>query len=163
FGANDVITSSRSLSRMFSAGGCSDTPPPVQRFDEAAILRDRNNRYWYGRSDTLFRFNTATGQEEAVLPGLRPLCLLDRRETVYIGNADWWYLATGGSLDQVYRIYDRNLSIRPTSLFITPQGFLWMATCTCVYQARGDGGWDPVPGLKGYCARALAVLDSGIY
>lgn len=163
YGFDGVITSSRDLTRLFTPAGCSGSVPKVPRIEESAILRDREQRYWYGRSDTLFTFDPATAREQVVKPGLRPLCFLEAGNSIYIGTSKGIFKAAAGNVVQLIDINEKDLSMRPTALCITPQGTLWAATCAGVFEAGEDGGWKPVPGLEGQCARALALLDSGIY
>ncbi|MCC6841069.1 MAG: hypothetical protein IT230_13010 [Flavobacteriales bacterium] len=163
YGRDGVISSTRGRARIFNARGCADTPPPVPGFDETAILLDHDQRYWYGRGDTLFQYDAALAEERMVQSGLRPLCFLEAGSAMYIGTAKGIFKAQDGALELANPMNESDLSMRPTALCMDSSGVLWVATCSGVYKANTNGGWSPVPGLERVCARALAVLDDGIF
>jgi signal transduction histidine kinase len=163
YGNDGVIASTRGIPRIFTAAGCEDVRPPIRGFDESAILLDHDQRYWYGREDSLFIFDLANSEERLVQTGLRPLCFLEHAGTVVIGTGKGIYTYADGKLTLTNPLNERDLAFRPTALCYTPGGKLWVATCSGVYQAVPNGGWEPVAGLEGICARALSVVDGGIF
>ncbi len=163
YGHNGVITSTRGTARLFDEHGCAETKPMIRGFDESAILLDRDQRYWYGRGDSLFIFDLATREERLVEPGLRPLCFMEKGADLYIGSPKGIYKASQGGIDLLNPLNERDLSQRPTALCMMPDGALWVATCSGVYQAMPEAGWKPVTGLLGVCARALAQVDGTVF
>lgn len=163
YGNTGVITSTRGNARVFTRKGCEEIPPLIHGFDDAAIILDHEQRYWYGRGDTLFTYDLATGKERIVQPGLRPLCFLEDGSDMFIGTAKGIYKAAPGSLALAYLMNDQDLSQRPVALCRMPGGDLLVATCAGVYHAKANGSWEPLPGLAGVCARTLAVVGSSIF
>lgn len=163
YGRNGVLTSTRGTARLFDEHGCAETRPLIRGFDESAILLDREQRYWYGRGDSLFNFDMATNEERLVEAGLRPLCFLEKNNELYIGAPKGIYTVSQGRVELTNPLNESNLSQRPTALCVIPGGALWVATCSGVYQARPEGGWEPVPGLGSVCARALAEVDGTVF
>lgn len=163
FGKDEVISSTRSLSRVFTAAGCQEAPHVFPGFDESAIILDSKERYWYGRGDTLFIYDPASREERVVQAGLRPLCFLEEGQFMLIGTPNGVYREDQGKLTLANPMNERDLSMRPTSLCRVPGGDLWVATCSGVYHALDNGGWQPVAGLSGICARALALVDSTVF
>ena len=162
FGTGGVITSTRGTARVFSAAGCAPGPAPIRGFDEVAIVLDRGQRYWYGREDSLFVYDTVLGEERLVREGIRPLCFLQEPQALWVGSVKGIHRIAGDQITLVHPLNEKDLSFRPTSLARTADGELWMATCSGVYRAGGAGGWEVVPGLAGVCARALKVVDEGV-
>lgn len=162
-GRNGVVSSTRSISRSFTPEGCQENLNVFPGFDESAIILDKDERYWYGRGDTLFIYDMATREEHVVKAGLRPLCFLPDGNAMLIGTPDGIYRESQGTLALTNPMDERDLSLRPTSLCKMPGGGLWVATCSGVYHALDNGGWAPVPGLAGVCARALALVDSTVF
>ncbi len=163
YGRNGVITSTRGNLRMFNAKGCEEMSPPFKGFDEAAIILDKDQRYWYGRGDTLFIYDMALGEERVAATGFRPLCFLEEGASMIVGSNKGIFKVTGGTVTLTNPMNERNLSMRPMAICAGPGGGRWVATCSGVYKANDQGGWEQVPGLEGVCARALAVMDDGIY
>lgn len=163
YGRDAVITSTRGIVRLFTPAGCAEGRPPIAGFDETAILQDHDRRYWYGRGDSLFTFDAATGAEHLVQAGLRPLCFLEQDSALVIGGANGIYKARDGEVSLIAPLNDKDLAMRPIALCNTPAGELWVATCSGVFNIRPDTPWEPVPGLSGVCARTLAVVDGGVY
>ncbi len=163
YGHRGVLSSTRGQARVFNASGCVDAPPPIRGFDESAIILDRDQRYWYGRGDTLYRYDAALAEERMVQSPMRPLCFLEVGASMFIGTAKGIYKATDGEVVLTNPMNEGDLSLRPTALCLGPGGALWVATCSGVYQADNNGSWAPVPGLERVCARALAVLDHGLF
>lgn len=162
-GRNGVITSTRGRARLFHAQGCLDTTPPIRGFDETAIILDKDQRYWYGRGDTLFQLDAALGGERVVQTAMRPLCFLEDGTSMYIGTAKGIYKSTEGKLVLTNPMNESDLSLRPMALCMDHEQVLWVATCSGVYKVNPNGGWTPVPGLERVCARALSVMDNAIY
>ncbi|HMN05882.1 MAG TPA: ATP-binding protein [Flavobacteriales bacterium] len=163
YGPDAVITSTRGIVRMFTPAGCDDRQPPIRAFEESAIILDQKGHYWYGRSDTLFTLNASTGEENMVQPGLRALCFLEDGDAMVIGTAKGIYRSSGGKTLRLVALNDKDLSMRPIALCNTPGGELWIATCSGVFKLLPDGHLSPIPGLEGICARALAVVDEGVF
>lgn len=163
FGRNQIITSTRGVAKLFSAGGCEETRPPMPAFDETAIALDGEQRYWYGRHDTLFIFDQVTGEERVVKVDLRPLCFLEQDNGMWIGTAKGIFQYSDGRLQLKHPLNERDLSARPNSLLMAPDGQLWMATCSGVYRAHPNGGWETVEGLAGVCARSIALMNGRIF
>ncbi|HRQ85757.1 MAG TPA: HAMP domain-containing sensor histidine kinase [Flavobacteriales bacterium] len=163
FGRDGVITSTRGLPRTFTQAGCEEKGPIKRGFDDAAILLDGEQRYWYGRGDSLFTFDLATNEERLVQAGVRPLCFWEDGAAMIIGASKGIYRWEHGHLAMTNPMNDKDLSQRPTALCITPKGELWVATCSGVYHALATGGWKPVPGLAGVCARTLALVGPDIF
>lgn len=161
-GPDGVITSARGGVRMFNKNGCIAEKPPIPVFDESAILLDKRQRYWYGRGDTLYMYGKATGKEEVVATDLRPLCFVEHDGSVYVGSNHGIHVLRGDSLILTLPLMAQDLSSRPTALCFTPQGALWAATCSGVYEVMEDGHWKPVHGLAGICARTLTVQDNDV-
>lgn len=161
-GTDGVVTSVRGGVRMFNETGCLTDKPWFPAFDESAILLDEQQRYWYGRGDTLFTYKPGSGPEMAIQTNLRPLCFLENDGDLYIGSNHGVHLLHGDTALLLYPLVGQDLSSRPNALCITPKGALWMATCSGVFEAMEDGGWRPIPGLAGVCARTLAVLDDDV-
>ncbi|MBS1570235.1 MAG: hypothetical protein JST45_12475 [Bacteroidetes bacterium] len=162
-GSNGVVSSTRSFSREFTVQGCREAVHSFPGFDEAAIILDHEERYWYGRGDSLFIFDPVVHEERLVQAGIRPLCFLEEGDRLLIGTPDGIYGEAQGQLTLINPMNGKDLSMRPTSLCRTPDGRLWVATCSGVYRALENGGWEPVAGLSGVCARALALVDSGVF
>lgn len=158
-----VVSSTRSLSREFTVAGCRETEHAFPGFDEAAIILDRGQRYWYGRADSLFIYDPVMREERLVQAGIRPLCFLEDGSRLLIGTPDGIYSEAQGKLTLANPMNGKDLSMRPTSLCRIPDGSLWVATCSGVYRAMDNGGWEPVAGLSGVCARALALVDGGVF
>lgn len=161
-GPGGVITSARGGVRMFNEHGCITEKPPIEGFDESAIILDRHQRYWYGRGDTLFSYDPATEREVVRDTGLRPLCFLEEGEDLYVGSSVGIHRITGDSIVLTHSVVDKDLSSRPIALCRTPQGTLWAATCAGVFELLDNGEWKAIPGLAGVCARTLVVLDQQI-
>lgn len=162
FGQDGVISSTRGSARLFTAAGCGPGAAPIPGFEESAILLDQDQRYWYGRQDTLYTFDMATREEHMVQAGVRPLCFLEHEGAIHIGTGKGIFRYSEGKLQLTNPLDEHDLAFRPAALCITPDGELWVATCSGVYRARGNGGWQPVEGLGGVCARALAPVDEGV-
>lgn len=163
FGDEAVITSTRRGAKLFDAKGCRSEASPIKGFNEAAILRDSQNRYWYGRGDTLFRYDMATRQERVLRTGIRPLCFLEENGTVWIGAGNGVHRAMDTTITMAFPLRDSDLSARPTALCRTPNGELWMASCLGVFRTRGRDEWEEVPGLERICARTLQVVDGKVF
>ncbi len=162
FGEGEVITSARGGARIFNASGCTPTRPPMAGFNEGAILRDHDGRYWYGRGDSLLRYDPARDLEEVLATGLKPLCFFEESGVVWIGAGSGVHRMEQGQLALVHPLAGADLSYRPIALCRTPTGHFWMATCAGVFQANPNGGWALVDGLDKVCARALTVVDDMI-
>jgi len=157
FRAGSILTSTRGGARLFTAEGCSQAPPPVRVFDEAAVLLDAQLRYWYGRGDTLFQYDALTEEEQLVRTGLKPLCFLEEQDTLWMGTSKGVYCIVEGEVVLKYPISEGDLSSKPNALCRTPDGEFWMATCSGVYRATRANSWESIPGFGGICARTLAV------
>ncbi|MBX2973571.1 MAG: hypothetical protein KF797_10740 [Flavobacteriales bacterium] len=163
FGMGAVMASTRSGARLFDPSGCLQEPPPIRAFGEGAILLDRQDRYWYGRGDTLFIYDKAAAMERVMNLGARPLCFLEDGDLVWVGTANGILRAEGGRIQMTHSLADEDLSARPVDLCRTPAGELWMATCMGVFRLDADGGRSPVKGLERICARALEVIGDNVY
>ncbi|MFT3886205.1 MAG: ATP-binding protein [Flavobacteriales bacterium] len=162
YGASGVLTSTHGSARLFTSTGCSAGPPPIRGFDEVAIIRDAAQHYWYGRADTLFLYDLARKEERPVRTSFRPLCFLEEGPVMWVGTAQGVHRFEGGASVLQYPLSGGDLSLRPNALCRTPDGELWMATCSGVYRASAAGAWSIVPGLAGICARTLAVVDGAV-
>lgn len=162
FGVNEVLTSTRGVPRLFTAKGCTEAESDLKHMDEVAMKRDAHGRYWFGRGDTLFRWDPTTGTEAALSTGIKPLCFLEEAGGMWVGAAKGVFLATEAAFDLKYPLNEKDMSYRPTSLCRTGDGELWVATCSGVYRAKGDAALEVVPGLAGVCARVLAVEKEGV-
>ncbi|HEY0976123.1 MAG TPA: ATP-binding protein [Flavobacteriales bacterium] len=163
YGSNGVLTSTRGSARVFTAAGCDPVPPPMRGFDEVAIALDPEQRYWYGRDDSLFMFDRVTGEEHLVRAGFRPLCFMEENGAMWVGSAKGIHRVHGDSVVLQLPLNEHDLSFRPTAICRAPNGEFWMATCSGVYRSSAQGGWEAVPGLAGVCARALAVVERNVY
>lgn len=163
FGEDEVITSTRRGSKLFGADGCTGEHAAIKGFNENAVLRDGQDRYWYGRGDTLFRFDRSTQQEKVLRVGIRPLCFLEEKGVVWVGAGNGVHQAVDSVITLTHPLAVGDLSARPTSLCRTPKGELWMASCIGVFRAVEQGGWEPVKGLERICARTLEVVDGNVF
>lgn len=163
YGRNKVLTSTRGVAKLFNAAGCLEGRLPIPGFDETAIARDGEQRYWYGRHDTLFVFDQVIGEERILKVDLRPLCFLEQDNGMWIGTAKGIFHFNDGKLQLKYPLNERDLSARPTSLLMAPGEQLWMATCSGVYRTNANGGWETVEGLAGVCARSLSLMGDRIF
>lgn len=155
FGSSGVLTSTRGGARSFTPSGCIQSELPIRGFDEAAIVLDRHQRYWYGRADTLFRFDAFSGKERVFSTGVKPLCFLEEGDTMWVGTVKGVYRFLNEVMTLVHPLVEGDLSTRPNALCRTPDGQFWMATCSGVYSATALRGWVGVPELTGICARTL--------
>jgi signal transduction histidine kinase len=162
FGNAGVLTSSRGGARVFTAAGCMPELPLIRRFDEVAIILDSQQRYWYGRGDTLFQYDLVSQEEVLFRTGLRPLSFFEEADTLWVGTAKGVFGITDGTATLRFPLSEGDLSSRPNALCRTPAGEFWMATCSGVYRTTHLNGWEVVPGFKGVCARTLAVHDGVI-
>lgn len=163
FGRNGVLASSRSGASVFTSKGCDLRAIPIKGFNEFAIHLDKDQRYWYGRGDTLFRYDAVLEEEQVVRLGIRPLCFFEDGDKLWMGSGGGVYQIALGEVKLVHPISEGDLSLRPLSLCRTPEGELWMATCSGVFRITGGGGWEVVPGLERICARELAVIDRTVF
>lgn len=162
FGSSGVLTSTRGGARLFTSAGCSTDAPPIRGFDEAAIILDAAQRYWYGRSDSLFQYDPITQEERLLRTAFRPLCFLEEGTSMWVGTGRGIYQFDGDRSVLKYPLNEGDLSSRPNALCRTPDGGFWMATCSGVYRASPSGAWSVVPGLAGICARTLVVVDGAV-
>jgi signal transduction histidine kinase/ligand-binding sensor domain-containing protein len=160
FGNSGVLTSSRGGARVFTAAGCMPGTPPIRRFDEGAIILDSQQRYWYGRGDTLFQYDLVSQEEVRFRAGMRPLSFFEEGDTLWVGTSKGIFGIVGGVATLRFPLSEGDLSSRPNALCRTPDGEFWMATCSGVYRTTAFNGWEVVPGFKGVCARTLAVHDA---
>jgi signal transduction histidine kinase len=159
YGRSQVITSDRAGVRVFGPGGCMAEEGPVARFNDTAILLDREERYWYGRGDTLFLYDPVEQEERVMRVGLRPLCFSQEADgTIWIGASSGVYRVSQGRVFLHVPIAQGDLAYRPMAIARTQQGELWIATCAGVLRVTDRGGWEMVKGLEGVCARELAVV-----
>jgi signal transduction histidine kinase len=163
FGRSGVLTSNRVEAKVFTADGCDPSTMPLRRFNDTAILLDKDQRYWYGRGDTLFKYDVVLEEEQIVRLGMRPLCFLEEADRLWIGTGSGVFQVANGELKLVHPISEGDLSLRPLSLCRTPEGELWMATCSGVFRVSAGGGWKAVAGLEGVCARELAVIEGVVF
>lgn len=164
YGRDGVITSTRGRSRLIDATGCAEEGLAIKGFDEAAILLDRDGRYWYGREDTLYRYNETLAHEEVISTGLRPLCFMEENDgTIQVGAATGIYKLVADTLVLAYPMEHADLSYRPTAMCIAPDGDLWVATCAGVFRAKQGQELSLMEPLAGVCARALAVVNGGVF
>lgn len=162
FGMDGIITSSRGGARIFDHNGCSTTPAPFKGFNEGAIHVDGGGRYWYGRGDTLFRYDVAAKAETIVRQGMRPLCFYEKDAVLWIGSGAGVFRVEKDALSLAYPLAQENIAQRPNDLCVTPAGEFWMATCSGVLR-RGPGEvWEAVPGLEKVCARTLEVVGDAV-
>lgn len=159
FGRSSVLTSNRRGARMFSAMGCEVEAPPIKWFNDLAIILDKDQRYWYGRGDTLLVYDVALGEERVVRTDMRPLCFFEEADVLWIGTGKGVYQSSQGSIKLYQPINEGDLSLRPLAIRRTTSGELWMASCSGVFRIAPKGGWEAVPGLSGICARELALVD----
>lgn len=162
FGPAGVLTSTRGSARLFTSAGCSTEAPPIRGFDEVAIILDAAQRYWYGRGDSLFQYDPITQEERLLRTAFRPLCFLEEGTAMWVGTVRGIYRFEGDNSTLKYPLNEGDLSSRPNALCRTPEGELWMATCSGVYRTSASGGWSAVPGLAGICARTLVVVDGAV-
>jgi signal transduction histidine kinase len=163
FGSDQVISSTRGGSRLFDPAGCRTGTPFIRGFNEGAIFLDPNNRYWYGRGDTLLQYDLVLERESVLRLGLRPMCFMAEGEVVWIGTGGGVYKAEQGRITLAYPLTDGDLSSRPNDLCRTPSGEFWMATCFGVFRVTDQGGWEAVAGLERICARTLEVIDGNVF
>lgn len=163
YGITGVLTSNRAGARVFTKDGCDADPAPIRRFSDAAILLDKDQRYWYGRDDTLFTYDPILEEEHFVRSGMRPLSFLQEADQLWIGTGSGLFRIVQGKVELAHPISEGDLSARPLSLCRTPDGELWMATCAGVFRINKGGGWEAVPGLDQVCARELAVIDGAVF
>ncbi len=163
FGRNGVVTCVQGTVREFSASGCNELTTPVPPFDDASIILDHQQRYWYGRGDSLFLFDDATGSERLVRKGIRPQCFLEHDGAMWVGAVDGVYRIAKDSIMLVAPLDESDQGSRPRALCFPPGERLWMATCSGVYRLGPRNGWDVVPGLEGVCARTLALVDNKVF
>ncbi|MBL7953297.1 MAG: hypothetical protein JNM62_16440 [Flavobacteriales bacterium] len=163
FGDGAVITSTRGGARLFDASGCMSGPPNINGFNEGAVLHDSDNRYWYGRGDTLLMYDVVSQKEVILRVGLRPMCFMEEGHVVWIGTGSGVHRVEDGRISLMYPLTDGDLSSRPNDLCRTPSGEFWMATCFGVFKVTEQGGWQPVQGLERICARTLEVIDGNVF
>lgn len=162
YGGDAVLTSTRGGARLFNTSGCSTQSAPFKGFNEGAIVLDQNGRYWYGRGDTTFQYDVVTERETAIRPGLRPLCFFDEGDVIWMGAGSGIHRIANGNLTLAHPLTEGDLAFRPNDLCRTPEGELWMATCSGVYRVSAKGGWEVVDGLGQVCARTLEVVDGAV-
>lgn len=162
FGRNGVITSTRNGTYSFDERGCSPQKPPLPKFNDAAVHLDIHGNYWYGRGDTLLRYDLAGEEETVVRAGLKPLCFLEEGEVLWVGAGTGVHRFEQGILSLAYPLTEGDLAFRPNDLCRTPDGQFWMATCSGVYRLGGNDAWEVVNGLGKVCARTLEVVDDAI-
>lgn len=163
FGVSGVLTSNRAGAKVFTKDGCDPLPAPIRRFNDAAILLDKDQRYWYGRDDTLFTYDPVREEEHFVRSGMRPLSFLQETDQLWIGTGSGLFRVVEGKVELTYPIAEGDLSMRPLSLCRTPDGELWIATCAGVFRINKGGEWEAVPGLEQVCARELAVIEGAVF
>lgn len=163
YGRNGVVTCVQGTVREFSASGCNEHTTPLPSFDDASIILDHQQRYWYGRGDSLFLFDDATGSERLVRKGIRPQCFLEHDGAMWVGAVDGVYRIVKDSIMLVAPLDESDQGSRPRGLCFPPGERLWMATCSGVYRLGPRNGWDIVPGLEGVCARTLALVDNKVF
>ena len=163
YGRNGVVTCVQGTVREFSASGCNELTTPLPAFDDASIILDHQQRYWYGRGDSLFLFDDATGIERLVRKGIRPQCFLEHDGAMWVGAVDGVYRIANDSIILVAPLDESDQGSRPRALCFPPGERLWMATCSGVYRLGPRNGWDVVPGLEGVCARTLALVDNKVF
>lgn len=162
-GRSGILTSNRAGARLFTAEGCDQKMAPIRRFNDAAIVLDKDQLYWYGRGDTLFTYDPVLGEERFIRSGMRPLSFLEEEGRLLVGTGSGLFSIVNGRIELVQRISEADLSLRPLSLCRTPEGELWAATCSGVFRIPEGGGWEAVPGLDQVCARELAVIDGAVF
>lgn len=155
FGTNGVLTSTRGGARLFTSKGCMQHELPIKGFDETAIALDRHGRYWYGRGDTLFQYDAQEKRELVVSTQLKPMCFLEEADTMWVGTIRGVHRVWNGQAVLQYPLVKGDLFTRPNALCRTPQGHLWLATCSGVHEVTASTGWTEVQGLTGICARAI--------
>jgi signal transduction histidine kinase len=162
-GRSGVLTANRVGARVFTLNGCETRAIPIERFNDLAILLDKEQRYWYGRGDTLYAYDAVLDEERIVRVGLRPLCFLEEADRLWVGAGTGVFQIAQGGVKLVHPISEGDLSLRPLSLCRTPEGEFWMATCSGVFRIAAGGGWEVVPGLEQVCARELSVIDGAVF
>lgn len=163
YGRSGVVTCVQGTVREFSAAGCDEQSMPLPPFDDVSIILDQQQRYWYGRDDSLFLFDDATGTERLVRKGIRPQCFLEHGGAMWVGAVDGIYRIAKDSITLIAPVDEADLGSRPRALSFPPGERLWMATCSGVYRLGPRGGWNVVPGLEGVCARTLALVDNKVF
>lgn len=163
YGRGGVVTCVQGTVREFTRTGCDERSMPLPPFDDVSIILDHQQRYWYGRSDSLFLFDDATGNERLVRKGIRPQCFLEHDGAMWVGAVDGIYRIAKDSITLMAPVDESDLGSRPRALCFPPGEHLWMATCSGVYRLGARGGWNVVPGLEGVCARTLAVVDNKVF
>ncbi len=163
YGRSGVLTSNRSGARVFTSQGCDLNKAPIRRFNDAAIFLDKDQRYWYGRDDTLFTYDPILEEEHFVRSGMRPLSFLQEAHELWVGTGRGLFRIVQGKIELVHPISEGDLSMRPLSLCRTPEGELWMATCAGVFRITKGGAWEAVTGLDQVCARELTVIDGAVF
>ncbi len=163
FGRGGVVTCVQGTVREFTPTGCDEGSMPVPPFDDVSIILDQQQRYWYGRGDSLFVFDDATGSERLVRKGIRPQCFLEYDGAMWVGAVDGIYRIAKDSITLIAPVDESDLGSRPRALCFPPGEHLWMATCSGVYRLGARGGWNVVPGLEGVCARTLALVDKKVF
>lgn len=158
-GDDAVITSTRGGARIFDRSGCSTAKPSIKGFNEGAIELDARGRYWYGRGDTLFQFDVVEEVERIVRVGLRPMCFFEEANVLWIGTGAGIHKVENDVMSLAHPITEGDLAFRPNDLCRTPNGELWMATCSGVYRVGQKGAWEAVPGLDKVCARTMEVVE----
>ena len=162
YGRNGVVTSVQGVVREFTEAGCDQLTKPLPPFDDVAITLDQAQRYWYGRDDSLFVYDPATGVERLMRKGLKPMCFTEDGMAMWVGASNGIYRIRNDSITLVAPVDQTDLSFRPRALsYVAGQG-LWMATCSGVYRWGPRGGWVVVPGLEGVCARSMALVDGNL-
>lgn len=162
FANGGVVTCVQRVVREFTSEGCQERTDPLPPFDDVTVALDSEHRYWYGREDSLFIFDAATGGERLVRKGIRPQCFMEQGRAMWVGATNGVYRISNDSVVLVAPVNETDLGFRPRALCFPPGQGLWMATCSGVYTISPRGGWSVVPGLEGVCARTLAVVDGKV-
>lgn len=163
YGHSGVVTCVQGTVREFSSSGCDQRTTPIPAFDDVSIILDHQQRYWYGRNDSLLLFDDVTRTERLVRKGIRPQCFLEHDGAMWVGAVDGVYRIAKDSITLVAPVDEADLAARPRALCFPPGERLWMATCSGVYRLGPRGGWNMVPGLEGVCARTLTLVDNKVF